>query len=101
MFFFLNGRETWKPALVSHTAYILIVEKTTFHCLLFPMYFQCIFSTQEMLVVNGCYKVHETTALNTSFTCKQKCNETTALNTSFTCKFGYFLLPYNRKMYIV
>ena len=47
------------------------------------------------------YKGHKTTALNTSFTCKTKCNETTALNTSFTCKFGYFLLPYNRKMYIV
>ena len=64
-----------------HTANILLVKNTTFCCVLFPMYFQCIFSTQEILVVNGCIK----------------CNETTALNTSFTCKFGYFLLPYNRK----
>ena len=36
----------------SYTANILIVENTTFRCVLFPMYFQCIFSTQEMLVVN-------------------------------------------------
>ena len=66
--------------LYIHYKYIAY-KKATFHCRLFPIYFQCIFSTQEMLVVNGCIK----------------CNETTALNTSFTCKFGYFLLPYNRK----
>ena len=60
---------------------ILLLKQATFCCLFFPMYFQCIFSTQEMLVVNGCIK----------------CNETTALNTSFTCKFGYFLLQFNRK----
>jgi hypothetical protein len=47
-----------------YTANILIVKNTTFHCVLFPMYFQCIFSTQEMLVVNGCIKCNETTALN-------------------------------------
>ena len=54
------------------TANILLAKNTTFRCVLFPMYFQCIFSIQDMLVV------HETTALNTS-------------------KFGYFLLPYNKK----
>ena len=48
-----------------YTANILI------HCILFPIYFQCIFSTQEMLVVNGCIKCNETTVLNTSFTCKK------------------------------
>ena len=52
--------------------YYVLVKKATFHCLLFPMYFQCIFSTQEMVVVNGCIK----------------CNETSALNTSFIFKFG-------------
>ena len=81
----------------SYTANILIVENTNFCCILFPMYPQCIFSTQERLVVNGYIKCNETTALNTNFTCKQKCNETPALNTSSTCKFDYFLLPYNRK----
>ena len=28
-----------------HTANILLVKKATFPCLLFPVYFQCIFST--------------------------------------------------------
>ena len=55
----------------NYTANILIVESTTFRCVLFPMYFQCIFSTQEILVVNGCIKCNETNALNTSFTCKK------------------------------
>jgi hypothetical protein len=55
----------------AHTANILIVENTTFRCVLFPMYIQCIFSTHEMLVVNGFIKCNETTALNTSFTCKK------------------------------
>ena len=43
-----------------HTANILLVRKATFHCILFPMYFQCIFSTQEFLVVNGCIKCMKT-----------------------------------------
>ena len=30
---------------------ILLVKKATFPCLLFPMYFQCVFSTHEILVV--------------------------------------------------
>ena len=32
-----------------HTANILLVKKATFPCLLFPVYFKCIFSTQEVL----------------------------------------------------
>ena len=57
---------------ILYTANILIVKNTTFRYVLFPMYFQCIFSTHEMLEVNGCIKCNETTALNTSFTCKRK-----------------------------
>ena len=45
---------------LSCTANILLVKKANFCCLLFPVYFQCIFSTQEMLVVNGCIKCNET-----------------------------------------
>ena len=44
---------------------ISVVENTTFRCVLFPMYFLYTFSTQEMLVVNGCIKCNETTAINT------------------------------------
>ena len=54
-----------------YTANILVVKNTTLRCILFPMNFQCTFSTQEMVVANGCIKCNETTALNTSFTCKK------------------------------
>ena len=65
-------KKNWtKKETIFYTANRLIVENTTFRCILFPKYFQCIFCTQEILVVNGCIKCNETNALNTSFTCKK------------------------------
>ena len=39
--------------------HILIVEKATFRCLLFPMLFQCNFGSQKVLVVNDSIKCSE------------------------------------------
>ena len=45
----------------------------------------------------NCYSKYKFLLVNLASQWMYKGHETTALNTSSSCKFGYFLLPYNRK----